>query len=136
MKKYDIKRIVGEGIIYPKIIILALIYSTNTYRKILSLYLSTISSIFNALYIMTGSYGKALLCSRKEDSKQCIIKQISMHKLSRKEALLTEQEANLLKKLQHPNIVTFWESFSENSNLYIVMEFASGGGGCALDPLL
>ena len=85
---------------------------------------------------MTGSYGKALLCSRKEDSKQCIIKQISMHKLSRKEALLTEQEANLLKKLQHPNIVTFWESFSENSNLYIVMEFASGGGGCALYPLL
>jgi len=88
------------------------------------------------MYIMTGSYGKALLCSRKEDSKQCIIKQISMHKLSRKEALLTEQEANLLKKLQHPNIVTFWESFSENSNLYIVMEFASGGGGYALYPLL
>ena len=88
------------------------------------------------MHCMTGSYGKALLCSRKEDSKQCIIKQISMHKLSRKEALLTEQEANLLKKLQHPNIVTFWESFSENSNLYIVMEFASGGGGCALYPLL
>lgn len=82
---------------------------------------------------MTGSYGKALLCSRKEDTKQCIIKQISMHKLSRKEALLTEQEANLLKKLQHPNIVTFWESFSENSNLYIVMEFASGGGEYAID---
>ena len=74
-----------------------------------------------------GSYGKAILCKRKVDSKLCIIKQISMKKLSRKEALLTEQEATLLKRLQHPYIVTFWESFVNSSNLHIVMEFADGG---------
>lgn len=74
-----------------------------------------------------GSYGKAILCKRKVDSKLCIIKQISIKKLSKKEALLTEQEATLLKRLQHPNIVTFWESFVTNSSLHIVMEYADGG---------
>lgn len=74
-----------------------------------------------------GSYGKAILCRRKKDSRQCIIKQISIAKLSRKEAKMTEQEAALLHRLQHPNIVTFWESFLAGSNLHIVMEFADGG---------
>lgn len=74
-----------------------------------------------------GSYGKAILCRRKIDSRLCIIKQISIKKLSKKEALLTEQEATLLKRLQHPNIVTFWESFLGNNNLHIVMEYADGG---------
>jgi serine/threonine protein kinase len=74
-----------------------------------------------------GSYGKAVLCKRKADARLCIIKQISIKKLSRKEALLTEQEATLLKRLQHPNIVSFWESFVTSNSLYIVMEYADGG---------
>lgn len=74
-----------------------------------------------------GSFGKAVLCKRKVDARLCIIKQISIKKMSRKEAILTEQEATLLKRLQHPNIVTFWESFVTSTNLYIVMEFADGG---------
>lgn len=78
-----------------------------------------------------GSFGKALLCSRKLDAKKCIIKQISLGKMSRKEAQQTEQEAKLLERFNHPNIVAFWESFQETSQgkvkLCIVMEFADGG---------
>lgn len=74
-----------------------------------------------------GSYGKALLCSRKSDGKRCIIKQISIGKLSRKERQSTEQEACILSKLCHPNIVTFWEVVSTSQHLNIVMEFADGG---------
>lgn len=78
-----------------------------------------------------GSFGKALLCRRKNDNKKCIIKQISLSKMSRKEALQTEQEAKLLSRLNHPNIVTFWESFQETAQgknyLFIVMEYADGG---------
>jgi NIMA (never in mitosis gene a)-related kinase len=74
-----------------------------------------------------GSFGKAILCKRKKDSKLCIIKQISIAKLSKKEAKATEQEATLLARLSHPNIVTFWESFQSNGSLYIVMDYADGG---------
>ena len=79
-----------------------------------------------------GSFGKALLCRRKADSKRCIIKQIAISKLSKKEVKATEQESALLAKLQHPNIVSFWESFQDRSSrgvlqLCIVMEYADGG---------
>jgi NIMA (never in mitosis gene a)-related kinase len=47
--------------------------------------------------------------------------------MSKKEAKQTEQEAILLGRLRHPNIVSFWESFSSGANLYIVMDFADGG---------
>jgi NIMA (never in mitosis gene a)-related kinase len=74
-----------------------------------------------------GSFGKAILCARRADTKLCIIKQISLAKLSARDAKATELEATLLSKLKHPNIVTFWESFTENHCLHIVMEYADGG---------
>ena len=46
--------------------------------------------------------------------------------MSPREAKQTQQEATLLSKLNHPNIVSFWESFVTGTNLYIVMEFANG----------
>lgn len=73
-----------------------------------------------------GSFGKALLCKRKKDGKRCIIKEISMGHLSQKEAKQTQQEASLLARLNHPNIVSFWESFLNDQKLFIVMEFADG----------
>ena len=73
-----------------------------------------------------GSFGKALLCRRVDDRKRCIIKQISLGHLSPKEARQTQQEASLLARLNHPNIVSFWDSFLRGSNLFIVMEFADG----------
>lgn len=30
-------------------------------------------------------------------------------------------------RLNHPNIVSFWESFTSQGSLYIVMEYANGG---------
>jgi serine/threonine protein kinase len=51
---------------------------------------------------------------------------IPLEKMTAKEAKQTEQEASLLARLDHPNIVAFWESFVSGSNLYIVMEFANG----------
>lgn len=77
-----------------------------------------------------GSFGKALLCSRKTDKRKCIVKQINLSKLSRKDAKQTEQEGSILARLSHPNIVTFWEKFGDSKNFFIVMEFADGGDLC------
>mgnify|MGYP003387187388 CR=1 FL=1 len=74
-----------------------------------------------------GSFGKALLAERRKDRRKCIIKEISIKRMSRKEAKQTEQEGSILSKLNHPNITTFWETFMSGSAFYIVMEFADGG---------
>ena len=82
-----------------------------------------------------GSFGKAILVTRKIDNFKCIIKEISIAKLGKKEVLATQQEALLLSRLNHPNIVTFIESFqsTSKSTFFIVMEFADKGD---LDKLI
>jgi len=74
-----------------------------------------------------GSFGKALLCERRKDGRKCIIKEISIKKMSRKEAKQTEQEGTILARMSHPNIVSFWETFMTPKAFYIVMEFADSG---------
>lgn len=74
-----------------------------------------------------GSFGKALLCRRNTDKRRVIIKQISIAKMSSKEAQRTELEATLLSRLKHPNIVAFIDSFKSSNNLHIVMDYADGG---------
>ena len=47
---------------------------------------------------------------------------MALQKASRRERKAAEQEAKLLSKLKHPNIVSYKESFeSDDGNLYIVM---------------
>lgn len=96
-------------------------------RSLLSALLCTMNNYDVQRVVGEGSFGRAVLCKRKRDQRSCIVKQISLAKLSKKEAKLTEQEAMLLGKLQHPNIVTFWESFVSGNQLHIVMEYADGG---------
>ena len=74
-----------------------------------------------------GSFGKALLCRRNADQRRVIIKQISIARMSSKDAQRTELEATLLSRLKHPNIVSFIDSFKTSTNLHIVMDFADGG---------
>jgi len=74
-----------------------------------------------------GSFGKALLCRRNVDKKRVIVKQISISRMSAKEAQRTELEATLLSRLKHPNIVAFIDSFKSANHLHIVMEYADGG---------
>ena len=74
-----------------------------------------------------GSFGKALLARRVADKKRVVIKQISIAKMSSKDAMRTELEATLLSRLKHPNIVAFIDSFRSANHLQIVMEYADGG---------
>ncbi|XP_028638735.1 serine/threonine-protein kinase Nek5 [Grammomys surdaster] len=70
-----------------------------------------------------GTFGKVYLAKDKSESRHCVIKEISLTK--EKEA--SKNEVILLAKMKHPNIVTFFSSFQENSRLFIVMEYCDGG---------
>lgn len=36
-------------------------------------------------------------------------------------------EIKIIKKIDHPNIVKFYEAFEDNKYLHLVMEFCAGG---------
>uniref|UniRef100_K7G7D3 non-specific serine/threonine protein kinase n=1 Tax=Pelodiscus sinensis TaxID=13735 RepID=K7G7D3_PELSI len=74
-----------------------------------------------------GSFGKAILVKSKENSKQYVIKEINISKMSNKEREESRREVAVLANMKHPNIVLYRESFEENGSLYIVMDYCEGG---------
>ncbi|KAM3851025.1 LOW QUALITY PROTEIN: serine/threonine-protein kinase Nek5 [Vipera latastei] len=74
-----------------------------------------------------GAFGKIFLARKKEDNQQCVIKEINLSKMSRKEKESSQKEATVLAKMKHPNIVAFYTSLQEKNNLYIMMEYCNGG---------
>ncbi|XP_028404175.1 serine/threonine-protein kinase Nek1-like isoform X2 [Dendronephthya gigantea] len=74
-----------------------------------------------------GAFGKALLVRSKKDGKHYVIKEINISKMAAKERKESLQEVKLLSTMEHPNIVSFLESFQERGNLYIVMDYCDGG---------
>ncbi|XP_012503855.1 PREDICTED: serine/threonine-protein kinase Nek5 [Propithecus coquereli] len=74
-----------------------------------------------------GAFGKAYLAKEKSDSKLCVIKEINFAKMPIQEKEASKKEVILLATMKHPNIVTFFSSFQENSRLFIVMEYCDGG---------
>lgn len=73
-----------------------------------------------------GSFGRALLVSHLNTTDKYVMKEIRLPKSS---AAIKEsrQEAILLAKMKHPNIVTFREAFEADDHLYIVMEYCDCG---------
>ncbi|XP_063808009.1 serine/threonine-protein kinase Nek5 isoform X2 [Pseudophryne corroboree] len=74
-----------------------------------------------------GAFGKAFLAKGKKDNIQCVIKEIKLSMMPRKEKEASYKEVTLLSKMKHPNIVTFFASIEEKNNLYIVMEYCDCG---------
>ncbi|KAI6234448.1 Protein kinase domain-containing protein [Aphelenchoides fujianensis] len=88
-----------------------------------------------------GSFGNAILYRRKDDDSLVILKEINMHELSLGErqvsstlhfSLITGfqlalNEVTLLSRLDHPNIISYYDSFAEDGVLMIEMEYAEGG---------
>ena len=77
-----------------------------------------------------GSFGKAFLAKCDRDNKQYVIKQIPFDDMTDEEKRETFNEAIILKKLDHPNIIKFKEVFIQRNPrpaLNIVTEFADGG---------
>ena len=63
------------------------------------------------------------LIKNKKNNNYCILKKIFIK--SQEEMNKTENEANILKNLNHKNIVKYYESFKNNNQFYIIMEYCS-----------
>jgi len=76
--------------------------------------------------IGSGSYGKAVLVQDKEN-KLYVMKIIDMSRMDTKQRKDAINEVRVLSSLKHPYIVSYRESYTENRNLAIVMDYADGG---------
>lgn len=74
-----------------------------------------------------GSYGVAVLVLHLAEEAKYVAKKILLSGLSEKELQGSQQEAQLLRSLDHPNIVKYKESFLNPQELIIVMEYCEVG---------
>ncbi|XP_022103366.1 uncharacterized protein LOC110986064 isoform X2 [Acanthaster planci] len=74
-----------------------------------------------------GAYGAAVLYRKKDDDSLVILKEINMLDLSASERQMALNEIRVLSIFDHPNIISYYDSFEEDGTLMIEMEYADGG---------
>lgn len=77
-------------------------------------------------FIGRGNFGVAMLVKNRKTSERSVAKKMMLEGLSEKELEGCKNEILLLKKLQHPNIVEYKESFLTKESLIIIMEYCEG----------
>lgn len=74
-----------------------------------------------------GSFGLVYLVVSKKTGANCVAKEINISKMTPKGRDEALREVRVLTKLQHPNIISYKESFIQNGNLYIMTDYCEGG---------
>jgi NIMA (never in mitosis gene a)-related kinase len=74
-----------------------------------------------------GTFGSAWLVVSKLSGYRYAIKELSVRTMSASDRHLALNEVKILSTLKHRNIVRYKNAFEEESNFYIVMEYAEGG---------
>eukprot|EP00966_Prymnesium_polylepis_P076082 1764057-Prymnesium_polylepis.1 len=74
-----------------------------------------------------GAMGTVFLATRRTDGASFAVKTSEFNSLAAAEQKASMREVHLLAQLKHANIIGYVDAFLEQSELYIVMEKASGG---------
>eukprot|EP00736_Rhodelphis_marinus_P010785 Rmarinus@m.11058 len=74
-----------------------------------------------------GSFGTCHLVRRKKDHRFFVIKEINVFELDGERRMEAENEVNVLEMVDHPNIISYYDSFIEKHALYIVMDYCDRG---------
>ena len=74
-----------------------------------------------------GSYGTVYKVCKKNTNKIYVIKQVSLLGLGEKEIMEYKSEAKLLSSIKSNYVVKYFDSFIDNHNLNILMEYCDGG---------
>ncbi len=74
-----------------------------------------------------GASGTAYLIRSKKDGQLYALKKIPLKMKSQQERKLAENEFSLLKVLDSPTIIHYYEHFVEDETINIIMEYAEGG---------
>ena len=69
------------------------------------------------------------LVKRKVDGKILVWKELAYAKMSEKEKQMLVSEVNILRELNHPNVVKYYDRVIDKNSakIFIVMEYCEGG---------
>jgi len=74
-----------------------------------------------------GGYARVYKVKRKSDGEYLSMKSIPFHSLSPEEKEDCLNECRILREVSHPLFIAFVDSFMEENQLHIIMEYACGG---------
>lgn len=74
-----------------------------------------------------GSFGKVWKARRAGSLQTVAVKLITKHGKNDKDLRSLRQEIEILRKLQHPNIIAMLDAFETKNDFCVVTEFAQGG---------
>jgi len=77
--------------------------------------------------VKSGGYGKVFLAKNVLSGKLAAIKQSDVINLTNEEIYNISREALYLESFRHKNIIKYINSYSYESNFYMVMQYAEGG---------
>ena len=98
----------------------------NSNEKIISRNQNNLTEIYNVeKQLGEGGYGQVFLVRHKKMNLLRAMKIISVN--SKNEEEQTDEEIELLKQLDHPNIVKLFEYFSDEDKYYLITEYCKGG---------
>jgi len=77
-------------------------------------------------YLGEGSFGKVFKAREISTGRTVAVKKMSINHSEKKYSNIIK-EINLLKHLDHPNIVKYYDYFEEEDYIYLMMEYLEGG---------
>ena len=73
-----------------------------------------------------GAFGRVFMTTNAHDQNfKVAIKVLDKHKLAENIECIME-EVDILNKLDHPNIVKYFETYNDTKYIYLVMEYIQG----------
>ena len=75
-----------------------------------------------------GMYGQVFKAINKKENKYYAIKRLNFKDINEKEKKQINNEVSLIKNLNHPNVISYKDSFNDQDNYFnIVTKFCEGG---------
>lgn len=74
-----------------------------------------------------GAFGKVQRCIHKVTKEIRAVKILNKAQMDEKEKVRLKYEIDILKNLDHPNIVRLFEVFEDKTSIYLVTELCTGG---------
>lgn len=76
----------------------------------------------------SGYFGTVKLCHHKDDkNKIYAVKSIDKHRLAPSQIEVLSREIDILSRVDHPNIIRYYETYMDEQYFHIVTEYLSGG---------